>query len=36
MTKKGLGRAVTPIPVGGPFHRIGVDVLQLPVTESML
>ena len=33
-TKKGLGRAVTPIPVGGPFHRIGVDVLQLPVTES--
>jgi len=24
--------ALQPIPVGGPFHRIGVDVLQLPLT----
>ncbi len=23
-----------PIPVGGPFHRMGVDVLQLPLTAS--
>ena len=23
-----------PIPVGGPFHRVGVDVLQLPLTEK--
>ena len=23
-----------PIPVGGPFHRVGVDVLQLPLTEA--
>ena len=22
-----------PIPVGGPFHRVCVDVLQLPLTE---
>ena len=38
VSRKGLGRAVTPpltnIPVGGPFNRMGVDVLQLPVTES--
>ena len=23
-----------PIPVGGPFHRVAVDVLQLPLTTS--
>ncbi len=23
-----------PIPVGGPFHRVGMDVLQLPLTEK--
>lgn len=23
-----------PIPVKGPFHRVAVDVLQLPVTSS--
>lgn len=38
VTRKGIGRAVRPplttIPIGGPFHRMGVDVLQLPVTES--
>ncbi len=25
---------LTPIPVGGPFHRVGVDVLQLPLTRN--
>ena len=25
---------LTPIPVGGPFHRLGVDVLQLPLTTN--
>ena len=25
---------LTPIPVGGPFDRVGVDVLQLPKTKS--
>ena len=38
VTRKGSGRAtqppLVPIPVGGPFHRMGVDVLQLPLTES--
>ena len=38
VTRRGPGRSMRPplttIPVGGPFHRIGVDVLQLPVTES--
>ena len=38
VTRRGIGRSVRPplatIPVGGPFHRMGVDVLQLPVTES--
>ena len=24
--------SLQPIPVGGPFHRLGVDVLQLPLT----
>ena len=37
-TRKGTGRAsrppLQPIAVGGPFHRMGVDVLQLPLTES--
>ena len=23
-----------PIPVGGPFHRVAVDVLQLPLTAN--
>ena len=23
-----------PIPVKGPFHRVGVDILQLPLTSS--
>lgn len=35
---RSVGRPVrpqlTPIPVGGPFDRIGVDVLQLPKTRS--
>lgn len=38
VTRKGSGRATRPplvsIPVGGPFHRMGVDVLQLPITEA--
>ena len=33
-SRKGPGRAPCPrlqlIPVGGPFHRVGVDILQLP------
>lgn len=37
-SRKGPGRAVrpplVPIPVGAPFHRVGVDVLQLPVTHK--
>lgn len=37
-TRKGTGRAsqppLKPIEVGGPFHRVGVDVLQLPLTEN--
>ena len=35
-SRKGNGSeirpALKPIPVGRPFHRIGVDVLQLPLT----
>ena len=35
-SRKGSGHtnrpALQPIPVGGPFHRVGVDVLQLPLT----
>ena len=38
ITRRGPGRAIRPplqsIPVGGPFHRVGVDILQLPLTES--
>ena len=37
-TRKGTGRAGRPplqqIPVEGPFHHLGVDVLQLPLTEA--
>ena len=37
-TRKGAGRSSHPplqsIPVGGPFHRVGVYVLQLPLTET--
>lgn len=37
-SRKGPGRSfrpqLSPIPVGGPFHRIGVDVLQLPLTVN--
>ena len=33
---KGTGPSIKPalqaIPVGGPFHRMGVDVMQLPMT----
>ena len=35
-SRKGTGHsikpALQPIPVGGPFHRMGVDVMQLPMT----
>ena len=35
-SRKGAGQttrpALQPIPVGGPFHRLGVDVLKLPLT----
>ena len=35
-TRRGVGRAthppLQPIPVGGPFHCIGVDILKLPLT----
>ena len=38
VSRKGPGQSVRPflqpIPVGGPFHRVGVDVLQLPLTFS--
>ena len=37
-TWKGPGRGIRPplqpIPVKGPFHRVGVDILQLPLTSS--
>ena len=37
-SRKGPGRALCPplqpIPVKGPFHRVGVDILQLPLTSS--
>ena len=37
-TRKGTGRASHPplqsIPVGGPFHHVGVDILKLPLTEA--
>ena len=35
-SRSGQGRTLKPplqpIPIGGPFHRVGVDVLQLPLT----
>ena len=35
-SRTGQGRAfkpqLKPIPIGGPFHHVGVDVLQLPLT----
>ena len=37
VSRRGSGRSnppLSPIPVGGPFHRLGVDILQLPLTES--
>ena len=33
-TRKTCKSPLHPIPVGGPFHRVGVDVLQLPLTEK--
>ncbi len=37
-SRRGPGRPVrpplTPIPVGGLFHRVGVDILQLPLTVN--
>ena len=37
-SRKGLGRAPCPklqqIPVGGPFHYVGVNVLQLPLSHE--
>ena len=37
-TKRGTGRVCRPplqnIPVSGPFHRVGVDVVQLPLTQA--
>ena len=37
-SRKGTGRKIhpplQPIPVGGLFHRVGVDILQLPQTTS--
>ena len=37
-SRKGGCKAIKPplksIPVGGPFHRLGVDVLQLPLTAE--
>ena len=38
VSRRGSGRSrnppLSPIPVGGPFHRLSVDMLQLPLTES--
>jgi hypothetical protein len=38
ISRKGGGRSLRlplqPIPVGGPFHHVAVDVLQLPQTTS--
>ena len=37
-TKHGTGHDCRPqlqnIPVNGPFHRVGVDVVQLPLTQA--
>ncbi len=36
VSQKGPGRPIqlslVPIPVGSPFHTVGIDVLQLPLT----
>lgn len=38
VSRREHGRTVKPplqpLPVGGPFHCVGVDVLQLPLTEA--
>ena len=31
---KAMKPALTPIPVGGSFHRVGVDILHLPQTVN--
>ena len=33
-TRKTFKPPLTPIPVGGPFHRVAVDILQLPSTVN--
>ena len=33
-TRKTFRPPLQPIPVGGPFHRVAVDILQLPLTSS--
>ena len=37
-TRKGPGRTtrppLQPIPIGNPFHLVGIDILQLSLTES--
>ena len=33
-TRKTCKPLLQPIPVGGPFHRVGVDALQLPLMEK--
>ena len=33
-TRKTFRPPLQPIPVGGPFHRVGVDILQLPLTAK--
>ena len=38
VSRRGSGRSINPplslILVGGPFHRLGVHILELPLTES--
>ena len=34
-TSKKFQPTLSPIPVGGPFHRVTVDVLQLPLTAQL-
>ena len=33
-TRKTFRPPLCPAPVGGPFHRVAVDVLQLPLTAQ--
>ena len=33
-TRKTFRPPLQPIPIGGPFHRVGVDILQLPLTAK--